>query len=231
MGSPTMRQHLITISEPARASASELAVHLTAHGAFAQRLRDLGVLADAGRLHPSADGVRVRARGVERGPFADAFDRYYQVRADDVDAAVALTADLPLGPGDVVDVRPLMKGDVQADKLDRPGKVFACSVLGAAPDEPSWDELMDRIDAATHGRFPTEHFAAGMRLEAPRAGRRITLDAGKRKLVDGPFLESKEVIGGLFFLRMPSIDDAIRWARDSQFAALATLELRELWRT
>jgi hypothetical protein len=50
-------------------------------------------------------------------------------------------------------------------------------------------------------------------------------------MLDGPFLESKEVIGGLFFLRMTSIDEAVAWAAESRFVVHGTLEIRELWRT
>jgi hypothetical protein len=48
---------------------------------------------------------------------------------------------------------------------------------------------------------------------------------------DGPFLESKEVIGGLFFLRMTRIEDAVRWAGETPFVLYGALEIRELWRT
>ena len=109
-----MREHLILISEATRASAAELAEHQAARGAYVAAHR--AQISDHGRLHPSSAGVRMRARGIERGPFAGAIDRFYQVRDAD------LAAELPIGPGDIVDVRPLMKGDVVRDKLDRPGK-------------------------------------------------------------------------------------------------------------
>jgi hypothetical protein len=53
----------------------------------------------------------------------------------------------------------------------------------------------------------------------------------KRATVDGPFLESKEVIGGLLFLRLASIEDAVRWAAKTPFVVHGALEIRELWRT
>jgi len=104
------------------------------------------------------------------------------------------------------------------------------SVLGSAPDEPTWDALMDRVDDDTKNKFPAE-MIGGMRLKSPRTGRRIVVDKSKRNLIDGPFLESKEVIGGLFFLRMPSMEDALRWAATTKFVVHGALEIRELWRT
>ena len=67
----------------------------------------------------------------------------------------------------------------------------------------------------------------GVRLEA--TGRRVLSERGQRRVVEGPFAETKEVIGGLFFLRLPGIDDAVRFALDSKFVQLVALEIRELW--
>jgi hypothetical protein len=53
----------------------------------------------------------------------------------------------------------------------------------------------------------------------------------RRATFDGPFLESKEVIGGLILLRMTSLDEAVRWAGGTRFVVHGTLEIRELWRT
>ena len=66
-----------------------------------------------------------------------------------------------------------------------------------------------------------------MRLEA--TGRRVLSEGGQRRVIEGPFAETKEVIGGLFFLRLPSIDDAVRFALDSKFVQHVALEIRELW--
>jgi hypothetical protein len=209
------------------ATPAAVAARLAAERAFDAR----GAVVDAGRLRPSAEGRRVRAGGVDEGPFDDALARYYLVRADGLDAATALAAECPLADGEHVDVRPLMKGHVPPGKLDQPGKVFAFGVLGAAPDEAAWTGVMDRIDDDTQDAFPKGQTAGGLRLRPPRAGRRITFDRGRKGVTDGPFLEAREVIGGLFFLRMASLEDAIAWAAASAFVTHGTLEIRELWRT
>jgi hypothetical protein len=41
---------------------------------------------------------------------------------------------------------------------------------------------------------------------------RVTVSAGKRSVVDGPFTESKELLGGLYVLEVASEEEAIRWA-------------------
>jgi hypothetical protein len=216
-----------------RMAPSETKALVEAHAAYVKQLKAAGAYRDGERLRPSAEGKRVDARQVAAGPFGDeqAIAGYYLVKADDLAAAVALAEPCPMSPGDTLDVRPLMGGDVRADKTHRQGKTFAFAVLSSAASEQAWVEVMDRIDADTHGGFPDERFLGGVRLEAPRCGRQIVSRGLKRAVMDGPFLESKEVIGGLFFMRMADLDEAVRWARETKFMRHGALEIRELWRS
>jgi len=86
-----------------------------------------------------------------------------------------------------------MKGMYPKDKEAKPGKIFACAVLGSTQTEEAWVEVMDRIDAETQGRFPEASLLGGLRLEPPTSGRRIVTRGDRRATFDGPFLESKEV--------------------------------------
>jgi hypothetical protein len=226
--------------EHAHASQSPKAMSelIEQSAAYAEELRRAGRLTDSGRLRPSKEGKRVRRAGdrleVRDGPFSQegkALGGYYWVQASRFDEATELAWRAPVLRGDEIDVRPVMKGMCPKDKEAKPGKIFACAVLGSAKTEEAWVEVMDRIDAQTQGRFPEASFLGGLRLEPPRSGRRIATSGERRTTFDGPFLESKEVIGGLFWVRMTSIDDAVRWAGETPFVVQGALEIRELWRT
>ncbi len=220
-------------AEQQRMAPSQTKALVEAHAAYVKRLKAAGAYRDGERLRPSAEGKRVDARQVEAGPFGDepAIAGYYLVEAADLAAAVALAEPCPMAPGDSLDVRPIMSGDVRAEKASRQGKTFAFAVLGNAPDEDAWVQLMDRIEADTHDGFPDERFLGGVRLEAPGRGRHIVSRGQKRAVMDGPFYESKEVIGGIFFMRMADLDEAVRWARGTRFMKHGALEVRELWRS
>jgi hypothetical protein len=205
---------------------------------YADELLRAGRLKDSGRLRPSKEGKRVRREGdrleVGDGPFADegkALGGYYWVQASSFDEAAELAAKAPVLPTDEIDVRPVMKGMCPKDKEAKPGKIFACAVLGSTKTEEAWVEVMDRIDEETQGRFPEASFLGGLRLEPPRSGRRIVTRGESRATFDGPFLESKEVIGGFFFMRMASLDEAVDWASRSEFVKHGSVEIRELWRS
>ena len=57
-------------------------------------------------------------------------------------------------------------------------------------------------------------------------GARIEAKKGKRAVVDGPFTESKELVGGFYILEVPTLDDAIALAIKGAFEgeiAIATV--------
>jgi hypothetical protein len=54
----------------------------------------------------------------------------------------------------------------------------------------------------------------GEALEGPEQTRTVRFDGGDRPVVtDGPFLEAKEALGGLYVLECASLDDAIELAK------------------
>ena len=43
-------------------------------------------------------------------------------------------------------------------------------------------------------------------------GARVEVKRGRRTVVDGPFAESKELVGGFYVIEVASLDEAIAWA-------------------
>ncbi len=71
----------------------------------------------------------------------------------------------------------------------------------------------------------------GEPLQSTASAVRITCQGGKRKLLDGPFSESKEIVGGYFVLEVKTRDEAVEWAARCPSAQLDTwsyAELREI---
>ena len=52
-------------------------------------------------------------------------------------------------------------------------------------------------------------------------------DGAAARVLDGPFAEAKEMIGGFFLLDLASRADALAWAERCPAAAWATVEVRE----
>ena len=58
-------------------------------------------------------------------------------------------------------------------------------------------------------------------------GARLQLREGRPRVVDGPFAETKEMVGGFFLLATDSRDEALALAAECPAAAWATVEVRE----
>ncbi len=65
-------------------------------------------------------------------------------------------------------------------------------------------------------------------LRTDAEGVRVQLRGGKRSLIDGPFAEAKEMVGGFFLLDCDTKEQAIAIAGECPAAAWATVEVREL---
>ena len=57
---------------------------------------------------------------------------------------------------------------------------------------------------------------------------RVQVRAGKPSLLDGPFAEAKEMVGGFFLLRCETREQALALARECPAAEWATVEVRKL---
>ncbi len=90
---------------------------------------------------------------------------------------------------------------------------------GAAPSE----ELLTAM-----GRYNDELNKAGVLLDLAGLlpsveGRRVRFSGGNRAVIAGPFPESKQLIAGYWILQVPSMDEAVEWAKRAPFEALSRI--------
>ena len=65
-------------------------------------------------------------------------------------------------------------------------------------------------------------------LHPPSMGARVSFKGGKPIVTDGPFTESKEVIGGYWMIDVKSREEAIAWAMRCPASANETIEVRQV---
>jgi hypothetical protein len=68
---------------------------------------------------------------------------------------------------------------------------------------------------------------AAQSLRSDADGVRVQVRNGRRTLVDGPFAEAREMVGGYFLLDCASRDEAVAIAAECPAAQWATIEVRE----
>jgi hypothetical protein len=92
-------------------------------------------------------------------------------------------------------------------------------------------EMMDAM-----GRFNDELSAAGVLLAAdglkPSShGKRIAFDGASRRVIDGPFAETKELVAGFWLWEVKDMDEAIAWAKrcPNPMPGPSEIEIRPLY--
>ena len=65
-------------------------------------------------------------------------------------------------------------------------------------------------------------------LHPPPAGARVSFKGGKPLVTDGPFAETKEVLGGYWMIDVASQAEAIAWARRCPAAEADIIEIRQV---
>ena len=65
-------------------------------------------------------------------------------------------------------------------------------------------------------------------LHPPSAGARVSFATGKPVVTDGPFTESKEVLGGYWMIDVASREEAIAWASKCPGSENEIIEIRQV---
>lgn len=65
-------------------------------------------------------------------------------------------------------------------------------------------------------------------LHPPSMGARVTFSGGKPKVIDGPFAEAKEVVGGYWMIQVKSKEEAVEWASRCPASANEVIEIRQV---
>lgn len=72
-------------------------------------------------------------------------------------------------------------------------------------------------------------WVTGDRLAAPRRAKSVRVRDGKKVVTDGPFTETKEVVGGFDIIECGSLEEAVEIAAGHPVAAIGTIEVRPFW--
>jgi hypothetical protein len=65
-------------------------------------------------------------------------------------------------------------------------------------------------------------------LHPPSMGARVSFAGGKPKVTDGPFIETKEVLGGYWMIEVSSKDEAVEWAKRCPASDNEVIEIRQV---
>ena len=100
--------------------------------------------------------------------------------------------------------------------------------------QPAPDFKPERKKLEPMGRF-NEEMGKALKIESlnglhPLAkGARVAFAKGKPAVTDGPFIESKEVLGGYWLVEAPSKEEVVKWAQRCPANEGDTIEIRQIF--
>jgi hypothetical protein len=103
-------------------------------------------------------------------------------------------------------------------------KGYELAAAGTMPDPKAVEAMM---------KYNDELQKAGVLLSLdglhpPSMGARVTFAKGKATVTDGPFPETKEVLGGYWMVRVNSRQEAIDWAKRCPASDNEIIEIRQV---
>ena len=90
-----------------------------------------------------------------------------------------------------------------------------------AESMPRWVAMFEELGRA-------DPASGGKELAEATEAKVVRVRDGERIVTDGPFADTKEVIGGLFLTELPDLDEAIRIAALIPSAEHGSIEIRPL---
>ncbi len=90
-----------------------------------------------------------------------------------------------------------------------------------AEEMPKWAALFEELGKA-------DPDVTGKELDGGDSAKVVRVRDGERIVTDGPFAETKEVVGGVFLIDLPDLDEAIRLAALIPTAGNGSIEIRPI---
>jgi hypothetical protein len=87
---------------------------------------------------------------------------------------------------------------------------------------------------AAMGKFNEELVKAGVLLageglQPSSKGKRVRFSGKQRTVIDGPFPETKELIGGFWLWQVKSMEEAVEWLKRAPFDGGSEVEIRQVY--
>lgn len=102
-----------------------------------------------------------------------------------------------------------------------------CYPAGATPPPPDkLEKIVRDVSALRREMQAAGAWVFGGGLGASNTARVLRHQNGKAMVTDGPFVETKEQIGGITIVQAPDLEAAMVWARKTSQATTTPIEVR-----
>ena len=102
------------------------------------------------------------------------------------------------------------------------------SAMLSAPKEAS-SQMLGAYTAYSEAMKKAGVLAGANRLRPTGDATTVRAPNGRKSVLNGPFAETKEQLGGYFLIEAPDLDAALSWAARCPGAAHGSIEVRPVW--
>ncbi|HWW79234.1 MAG TPA: YciI family protein [Steroidobacteraceae bacterium] len=81
----------------------------------------------------------------------------------------------------------------------------------------------------TEALTKSDALKASGRLQPTSTATTVKVTNGKTQVLNGPYAETKEQLGGYFLIDVPDLDSALSWAARCPASGHGTVEVRPIW--
>jgi hypothetical protein len=214
-----------------------------------QEMAAKGQFLSAAPLHPVATGTTVRVRNgqplMTAGPFAETTEQlggYYLIDVENLDEAIAIAGRLPPAKKGTVEIRPLFKlNGLPTEKLtaepNEPDSSLKKFMFLCYDDEEAWrnagpethQAAMQEAVELTHQLDSKGQYVSASPLHPIATATSVRVRNGQRIVTDGPFAETREVLGGYYLILARHQNEAVQYAAQHSGARVGAVEVREVF--
>jgi hypothetical protein len=101
------------------------------------------------------------------------------------------------------------------------------AMLAATPDQSG--AMLAAYGAYTKAMKEGGAYVGGERLRPSSTATTVRAQNGKTQVLNGPYAEVKEQLGGYYVIEAPDLDAAISWAARCPGAEHGAIEVRPIW--
>jgi hypothetical protein len=106
--------------------------------------------------------------------------------------------------------------------------LYSAEDAGPQPGTPEQAAEMQEWFAYTEALDAAGAMVGGEALQGSETATTLRLRAGDRVVTDGPFAETKEILGGYYVIDVDDLDAALDWAAKVPCAPYGSVEVRPL---
>ena len=107
--------------------------------------------------------------------------------------------------------------------------IYGNEANAATADRATVERISPAYAAYTEAMQKARVMVGGGRLRPTSSATTVRTPDGKPQVLDGPYAETKEQLGGYYIVDVPDLDAAISWATRCPAASHGAVEVRPIW--